>query len=48
MHALVQGQLFGVTVGENLIVAAGALVYRDVPANILVGGVPAKDIRAID
>ena len=38
----------GVTVGENSIVAAGALVNRDVPANILVVGVPAKVIRAID
>ena len=35
-------------VGENAIVAAGALVNRDVAANILVGGIPAKVIRAID
>jgi len=35
-------------VGENSIAAAGALVYKDVPANILVGRVPAKVIRAID
>jgi acetyltransferase-like isoleucine patch superfamily enzyme len=38
----------GVTIGENAIVAAGALVNRDVAANILVGGIPAKVIRAID
>jgi acetyltransferase-like isoleucine patch superfamily enzyme len=38
----------GVTVGENSIVAAGALVNRDVPANTIVGGVPAKIIRAIE
>ena len=38
----------GVTVGENSIVAAGALVNKDVPANTLVGRVPAKVIRAID
>ena len=38
----------GVTVGENSIVAAGALVNRDVPANTIVGGVPAKIIRSID
>ncbi|MBC7744207.1 MAG: acyltransferase [Flavobacterium sp.] len=37
----------GVTVGENTIVAAGALVNKDVPTNILLGGVPAKVIRAI-
>lgn len=38
----------GVTVGENSIVAAGAVVTSDVPANTIVGGVPAKVIRAID
>lgn len=38
----------GVTVGENAVVAAGAVVNRDVPANTVVAGVPAKVIRAID
>lgn len=38
----------GVTVGENAVVAAGALVSTDVPANTVVGGVPAKIIRQID
>ncbi|MBS1520017.1 MAG: sugar O-acetyltransferase [Bacteroidetes bacterium] len=38
----------GVTVGENSVVAAGAVVNKDVPANIIVGGVPAKVIRTID
>ena len=37
----------GVTIGENAIVAAGALVNKDVPDNSIVGGVPAKFIRAI-
>nr|WP_294947594.1 sugar O-acetyltransferase [uncultured Mucilaginibacter sp.] len=38
----------GVTIGENAIVAAGAVVSKDVPANSVVGGVPAKFIKAID
>jgi len=37
----------GVTVGENAVVAAGAVVAKDVPANTIVGGVPAKIIKAI-
>ena len=38
----------GVTVGENSVVAAGSVVTRDVPANTLVGGNPAKVIRPIN
>jgi acetyltransferase-like isoleucine patch superfamily enzyme len=37
----------GVTIGENAIVAAGAVVSKDVPANTIVGGVPAKFIKKI-
>jgi acetyltransferase-like isoleucine patch superfamily enzyme len=37
----------GVTVGENSVVAAGSVVTRDVPPNTLVGGNPARIIRAI-
>lgn len=38
----------GVTIGENSIVAAGAVVTRDVPPNSIVAGVPAKVLRPID
>lgn len=37
----------GVTIGENAVVAAGAVVSKDVPSNTVVGGVPAKIIKAI-
>lgn len=38
----------GVTIGENSVVAAGAVVSKDVPANTIVGGVPAKIIKSIN
>jgi len=37
--------LKGVTIGDGAVVAAGALVTKDVPGKCLVGGVPAKIIR---
>ncbi|MDR2920998.1 MAG: sugar O-acetyltransferase [Tannerella sp.] len=38
--------LQGVTIGENAIVAAGAVVSKDVPDNTIVGGIPAKVIKS--
>lgn len=40
--------LQGVSIGDNSIVAAGAVVTRDVPENVIVAGVPAKIIKTID
>jgi len=37
----------GVTIGENSVVAAGAVVTKDVPDNTIVGGVPAKIIKKL-
>lgn len=37
----------GVTIGENSVVAAGAVVRKDVEANTIVAGVPAKVIKNI-
>jgi acetyltransferase-like isoleucine patch superfamily enzyme len=37
----------GVTIGENAVVAAGAVVSRDVADNTIVGGIPAKVIKSI-
>jgi acetyltransferase-like isoleucine patch superfamily enzyme len=39
--------LCGVSIGENSIVGAGSVVTKDVPANTIVAGVPAKVIRKI-
>ncbi len=38
----------GVTIGENAIVAANAVVTKDVAANTIVGGIPAKAIRTFE
>ncbi len=38
----------GVTIGENSVVAAGSIVNKDVPKNVLVAGIPAKIIRELE
>ena len=38
----------GVTIGENSIIGAGAVVTRDIPANSIAVGNPARFIRALD
>jgi len=38
----------GVTIGENAVVASGAVVSKNVPDNMIVGGVPAKIIKTIN
>lgn len=39
--------LRGVTIGENSVVGAGAVVTKDVPDNVIVAGNPAKIIKRI-
>jgi len=39
--------LCGITIGENAIVGAGSMVTKDVPANCIVAGNPAKILRNI-
>ena len=38
----------GVNIGHHSIIAAGAVVTKDVPENTVVGGIPAKVLRKIE
>jgi maltose O-acetyltransferase len=38
----------GVTIGEDTVVGAGAVVTRDLPAGVVAAGVPARVVREID
>ena len=38
----------GVTVGENAVVVAGAVVHQNVAANTVVGGIPARVLKTIE
>ena len=40
--------LSGITVGNNVVIAAGAVITKDVPNNVVVAGVPAKIIKRIE
>ncbi|MEW6908534.1 sugar O-acetyltransferase [Trueperella pyogenes] len=37
----------GVTIGENTVVGAGSVVVRDLPANVVAAGVPARVLRGL-
>ena len=39
--------LKGVTIGENSVVAAGAVVTKDVPPNVIVAGNPAVVVKEL-
>lgn len=38
----------GVNIGNNVVIASGAIVTKDVPDNVVVGGNPAKIIKEIE
>jgi len=38
----------GVTIGSNVVIAAGSVVTRNIPDNVVAGGVPARVIESIN
>jgi acetyltransferase-like isoleucine patch superfamily enzyme len=39
--------LCGLTIGENAIIGAGSVVTKDIPANVIAAGVPARVLRKV-
>ncbi len=37
----------GVTIGDNSVIAAGSIVSRDIPANVVAMGIPCRVVREI-
>ena len=40
--------LYNVRIGDNVIIAAGSIVNKDIPSNTVVGGIPAKVLGPFD
>jgi acetyltransferase-like isoleucine patch superfamily enzyme len=40
--------LAGVRIGRNSIIGAGSVVTKDIPANVIAAGSPAKVIRVLE
>ena len=38
----------GVTIGDNVIIGANAVVTHSFPKNVVIAGVPAKNIKTLD
>jgi acetyltransferase-like isoleucine patch superfamily enzyme len=40
--------MYGVTIGDNVVIGARSVVTKDIPANSVAAGVPAKVIKSLD
>lgn len=40
--------MYGVTIGDNVVIGAGSIVTRDIPSNSIAVGVPARVIKSLD
>jgi acetyltransferase-like isoleucine patch superfamily enzyme len=38
----------GVTIGNNVVIGAGAIVTKDIPSNCVAVGIPAKPVKSLD